>query len=112
MAADGKPLIWLAGEVESPPFSSDARIEAGVLLRRLQSGDSLGLPDSRSMPSVGKRCHELRIQDRDKTWRIVSRRDPDAVLVLEFFAKKTERTPNSIIDVRKTRLRNYDEVSR
>jgi hypothetical protein len=31
-----KPLVWLHGEVKTPPLSTAARIEAGVLLRRLQ----------------------------------------------------------------------------
>ena len=30
MAAEDKPLVWLRGEVKTPPFSFDARIEAGV----------------------------------------------------------------------------------
>lgn len=36
-----KPLVWLQGEIKTPPFSYEARIEAGVLLRRLQRGESL-----------------------------------------------------------------------
>jgi len=41
--ADDKPLVWLHGEVKSPPFSSDARIEAGYLLckQRLASYDRI-----------------------------------------------------------------------
>ena len=31
-----KPLIWIAGEIKTLPFSAEARLEAGVLLRRLQ----------------------------------------------------------------------------
>jgi hypothetical protein len=62
-----KPLIWFKGEVKTPPFSSDARIEAGILLRRLQDGEVIGLPQSRPMPSIGKSCHELRINDEDAT---------------------------------------------
>ena len=65
------PLVWLEGEVKTPPFSEAARIEAGFLLRRLQQGESLGLPHSRPMPVVGPRCHELRIPDREHTWRIM-----------------------------------------
>ncbi len=44
MAAEDKPLVWLRGEVKTPPFSFGARIEAGVLLRRLQRGENLSLP--------------------------------------------------------------------
>jgi len=31
MASGDKPLVWLHGEVKSPPFTAVARIEAGVL---------------------------------------------------------------------------------
>jgi len=34
-----KPLVWLYGEVKTPPFSRAARIEAGFLLRRLVAED-------------------------------------------------------------------------
>jgi phage-related protein len=42
------------------------------------------------MPAIGSRCHELRIRDRDHTWRIIYRLDPDAVLILAIFDKKTD----------------------
>jgi hypothetical protein len=45
-----KPLVWLKGEVKTPPFSNQARLEAGLLLRRLQQGQGLSLPHSRPMP--------------------------------------------------------------
>jgi len=57
--------MWLHGEVRTPPLTAVARVEAGVLLRRLQRGESLGLPQSRPMPAVGRGCHELRIVDAD-----------------------------------------------
>src|SRR3954454_16908173 len=66
-----KPLFWLHGEIKTPPFSAEARIETGVLLRRLQRGELISLPHSRPMPSIGRRCHELRVLDRDESWRIV-----------------------------------------
>ena len=67
-----KPLVWLRGEVKTPPFSPAARVEAGGLLRRLQRGERLGMPHSRPVPGIGRRCHELRIGDAGKTWRIVT----------------------------------------
>ena len=36
MDEEDKPVVWIAGEVKTPPFSKEARIEAGVLLRRLR----------------------------------------------------------------------------
>ncbi len=108
MADGDKPLVWLRGEVKTPPFSSEARIETGVLLRRLQRGESLSLPHSRPMPSIGRRCHELRIPDEKKAWRIIYRVDEDAVVILEVFNKTTPQTPQKVIEDCKNRLRKYD----
>ena len=105
-----KPLLWLHGEIKTPPFTADARIEAGMLLRRLQRGERLGLPVSRPMPIVGRRCHELRIVDADQTWRIIYRVDVDAVVIADVFSKKTTTTPTAVIDVSRTRLRHYDDA--
>ncbi len=105
-------LIWLHGEVKTPPFSISARIEAGVLLRLLQSGKNIGMPHSRPMPTISKRCHELRVNDEDKTWRIIYRIDEDAIIILEVFAKKTETTTKKVIEVCKRRLRGYDNVTK
>lgn len=66
----GKPLVWLHGEVKTPPFTHSARVEAGFLLRRLQNGETIDMPASRRMPMIGSNCHELRIDDGDVTWRI------------------------------------------
>jgi len=35
-------------------------------LRKIQQGESIGMPHSRPMPSIENDCHELRIQDKDK----------------------------------------------
>jgi phage-related protein len=108
MGSQDKPLAWLHGELKTPPLSREARLETGYLLRRLQWGELLSLPPSRPMPSIGPRCHELRINDRGKTWRIVYRIDDDAIVILEVFEKKTQRTPASVILVCQQRLRHYD----
>jgi phage-related protein len=107
----GKPLVWLKGEVKTPPFSAEARIEAGYLLRLVQRGDTLTLPHSRPMPAIGTRCHELRINDAAGTFRILYRVDPDAVVILEVFGKKTQRTPRWVIEACKRRLRDYDRLT-
>ena len=109
MSSRDKPLVWVQGEVKTPPFSTDARLKAGFLLRRLQKGEILEMPDSRPMPSVGKNCHELRINDQNKTWRIIYFIDDDAILILEVFAKKTQKTPKRVIDLCKSRLTLYKE---
>lgn len=109
--ADAKPLVWLHGEVKSPPFSDAARAEAGFLLRRLQRGEKLSLPHSRPMPSVGARCHELRIQDEHRAWRILYRVDDDAIVIAEVFAKTTPQTPPAVIRQGQKRLRVYDQAA-
>jgi phage-related protein len=106
-----KPVVWLSGEVKTPPFSEPARIEAGFLLRKLQAGENLGLPHSRPMPSIGKRCHELRIQDQKEIWRIIYRTDSDAIVIGNVFKKKTQTTPTRVIEKCQTRMRRYDEVT-
>ncbi len=110
MEREQKPLIWLKGDVKTPPFSKEARIEAGCLLRDLQEGIKLSLPHSRPMPSIGKRCHELRITDKNEMWRIVYRIDPDAIIIADVFKKKTRETPKRVIGESKTRLVKYDEI--
>ena len=102
-----KPLAWLHGEVKSPPFSQAARLEGGYLLRCLQHGESLGLPQSRPMPMIGPGCHELRIEDAGRTWRIVYYVASDAIVILEVFTKKTRTTPQGVIAACKHRLKEY-----
>jgi phage-related protein len=108
MEKTDKPLVWLDGEVKTPPFSSEARIEAGFLLRRLQAGERLSLPHSRPMPPIGERCHELRVQDERRTWRIVYRIDADAIVILEVFENTTRSTPKRVVDVCKQRIKRYE----
>jgi len=108
-----KPIIWFQGEVKSPPFSPNARRKAGFLLRLLQRGNVLSMPDSRPMPSVGARCHELRINDPSTrvTWRIMYRIDHDAIVIAEVFAKQSRATPKNVIDVVRKRLERYDRLT-
>ena len=102
--------MWLKGEVKTPPFSHRARLEAGYLMRLLQEGESIGLPHSRPMPVIGARCHELRINDESCTFRIMYRVDADAIVILEVVKKKTEQTPQSVIETCRHRLRAYDRL--
>lgn len=112
MEVGSKPLVILHGEIKTPPLSAAARIEAGMNLRKLQRGMPLSMPISRPMPTIGARCAELRIVDANATWRIIYRVDADAVLIAEVFAKKTQATPKSVIDVCKKRLRDYDAIAK
>lgn len=105
-----KEIVWLHGEVHTPPFSHEARIEAGHRLRLLQQGERLSMPQSRPMPVIGARCHELRLQDQDVAWRIVYRIDTDAVVVADVFVKKTPTTPQYVLENCQRRLAQYDSA--
>jgi phage-related protein len=109
---ESKRLVRLRGEIKTPPFSRSARIEAGHLLRQIQDGVKLGLPQSRPMPSIGPRCHELRIQDENRIWRIVYRIDPDAIVNAGVFPKTTEATAKKDIENCKAVLKRYDADAR
>src|SRR4051794_28064593 len=97
MSDERKPLVWLHGEVKTPPFTLEGRVETGTLLRRLQEGEALGMPHSRPMPSVGSRCHELRVRDEGHNWRVIYRIDPDAIVITEVFTKTTRQTPQRVL---------------
>jgi hypothetical protein len=79
-----KDLVILAGTIQSPPLSVEARRETGWLLRRLQRGERLSMPESE-----------------------------DAIVVLDIFAKTTPRTPILAIARSKARLAKFkkDELS-
>lgn len=105
---NGKPLRWLHGEVKTPPMSVAARRERGMLLRDLQDGEMLSLPHSRPRPSIAARCHELRVNDVNKTWRLIYRVDEDAIVILEVFEKKTSKTPAPVIGTCRRRVKLYE----
>jgi len=103
-----KPIFWLGQEIKTPPFSEEARQEAGFLLGRLQDGAMLCLPQMRPMHSIGASCFEIRVNSSNGQWRIVIRIDEDAIIIADVFQKKTQKTPNAVIRVCKTRLARYD----
>jgi phage-related protein len=80
---DGKVLVWLRGEIMTPPFSTETRREAGFLLRQLQQG---------------------------VIWRIIYRVEPDAIVILDVYSKKSQATPNAVIQQSRARLAQYLQV--
>ncbi len=66
------------------------------------------MPYTRPMPNIGSRCHELRIRDTDKNWRLIYRIDDDAILIVEVFNQATRAIPNNVIENCKKRLSKYD----
>lgn len=103
-----KPVVWLHGEIKTPPFTAAGRQEAGMFLRLLQNGERLTMPESEPLADVGRRCGALRVRDAEHNWRIMYRIDTDAVLILEVYAKKTRKIPKEVIERCQSRLKNYD----
>jgi phage-related protein len=104
-----KRIVWEHGEIKSPPFSADARIHAGTLLRRLQEGELLGKPHSEPIPVIGRHCYELKVQDKGHWWRIFYRNDSDAIVIAGVLPKKSNETPKQVIDTCKARFARYDQ---
>ena len=104
-----KSLVWLKGEIKSPPMSEMVRRKIGFLLRWVQAGKRLSMPDSRPMPAIGLGCHELRIGDSDRQWRVIYRIESSTVVIVDVFEKKTRRTPSRVIDGCRRRLARYDQ---
>jgi len=65
------------------------------------------------MPTIGPRCHELRIADRatGTAWRIIYRVDADAIIIADTFAKKARTTPKAVLSRAARRFRRYDEAA-
>lgn len=111
MAAIGdKDIVWLTEKFETPPLSSELRIDAGYNLRKIQQGEKLSMPTSRPMPIIGPGCHELRLKDTNTIWRFIYRIDNDAIILVHWYCKKTEETPKAVVSSCKTRLSSYDKV--
>jgi len=105
----GKPVVFLS-PLKTPPMPPGARQEAGWLLRQVQMGQKLSLPESRPMPSIGVRVHELRIDVDKSQWRVIYRIDEDAIVVAHVFQKKTQATTKKDIETAKKRFTTYDRL--
>ena len=108
MSVTDKKLVRLHGEVKSPLFTSQGRQRAGFWLRKLQQGERLAAPHSKSVRSIGARCHELRIKDGAGFWRIMYRVDPGEIVILDVHQKKINAIPKRVIEACKQRLKAYD----
>ena len=64
-------------------------------------------PHSRPMQIVGNACHELRVLDAGRTWRIMYCIRPDAIVIRDVFAKTTTKTPKSVVKACGKRLQRY-----
>jgi len=103
-----KPLRWFGDTITVPPFSDEAAREAGALLEVVSLGGVMGMPHCRALPSIGRRCFEIRVNDRNQAWRIVCHVADEAVVILDVFSKKSRGTPRHVIHRCKQRLKHYE----
>ena len=87
-------------------FPENARRRAGYQLDRVQHG--LDPDDWKPMASVGSGCREIRVRDKDGTFRVLCVATIDeTVYVLHAFQKKTQKTSTGDLDLAKQR---YGEI--
>ena len=112
LLAVSKPLRWLAGEVKTPPMSVEARREMGFLLRQLQEGENLTFPHCRPMATIGTGCYELRVNEKNKTWRLFYFLDSEAIVILEIGEKKSRKTSQAMIELCRKRLKSDEQAKK
>lgn len=64
---------------------------------------------SKPMPTIGARCHGLRVREDGKQWSLIYLTDQNAIVVVDLFRKTTQKTPNRLIERCRGRLRQYDD---
>lgn len=91
-------------------FPDEVRGDLADALARLDAGQTLRMPLSRPMPSIGPGAHELRLKDRAAAYRVVYAVVRGGIIhVIHGFKKKTPATARSNIEIARKRLK---EVSR
>ena len=87
-------------------FPKEVRGWLGRALYRLQTGERLGMPNSRPMPGVAAGVSELRVMGEDGSYRaLYYTASPRGVLVFHAFVKKSRRTPPLEIELARKRLK-------
>ncbi len=93
---------------EISKWPSSIKKELGGVLTRLQKGEVVGMPDVRSMPTVGKGVAEIRIAEPTGTYRaFFVIWTGSEILVFHGFKKKTQVTPQLEIETGRARLRAF-----
>ncbi len=110
MAEERKQVVWNGHHFTVPPFTEEGQDEAGMLLRHLQEGLTLGPPQAKPLPAVGPRCGELRVRDAGHNWRIVYHIDDEVVVILDVFAKTSPQSQTQSIDRCRTRLADFKAI--
>lgn len=99
-----KPLVWVADSLEVVrEFPTEARIEVGHELRRVQQG--LRPSDWKPMPDIGLGVNEIRVNAGTAHRVFYVAKFAEAVYVLHAITKKTQKTPRRDIEMAAKRFR-------
>lgn len=97
-----------AAREELAAFPASARRRAGYELFLVQVGREP--PDFKPMPSVGPGAYEIRVRDEAGAFRVIYvAKFEHAVYVLHAFQKKTQKTPQSDIELAARRYKLIGE---
>jgi phage-related protein len=99
-------IVLPACQRELQRFPEEIRGDLADALARLDAGQTLALPLSRPMPSIGSGVHELRLKDRSGAYRVFYvLLGAGVVYVLHAFHKKTQATPKHTLALVRKRLK-------
>lgn len=102
-----KPIIFLGDSLSRlRDFPDDARSEAGFQLSEVQQGND---PDDwKPMKTVGPGVREIRVRETSGAFRVIYlATQPECVVVLHAFHKKTQQAAQKDIDLAARRLRDW-----
>lgn len=87
-------------------FPKEVKNDLGYLIYRLQVGDILKMPYSRSMSSIAKGCFELRVKGTDGIYRaFYYTKIDEKILIFHAFQKKEQKTPLREVNEAKKNLK-------
>ena len=106
MAEMPKPLRFLGSALDDlRRFPASARREASYQLDKVQAG--FDPTDWKPMKTVGPNVREIRIRDKDGTFRIIyTAKFESAVYVLHCFQKKSQATAKGDLELAESRYRD------
>ena len=99
-------VIYDPARKEILTWPIEIKKDLGSILTKLQKGESVGEPDTKSMKSVASGCFEIRLKGADGIYRaFYILKTEVGILVFHSFKKKSQKTPVKEIDTGKTKLK-------
>ena len=94
-------------EKEIADFPPEIIGEVLDCIAKLKVGLMPSMPLSRSMPSIAKSAHELRLKDRSGQYRVIYLiKKADAIYLVHAFKKKTRQTSQKNIETALQRIKS------